>query len=74
MKKRFFLVSYVCTSGHGSRLVGNMDFESEDFPAKTFIIDEVDKTSKSQGGAEDVVITNIFEFKNESDFKQFRNE
>jgi len=49
---------------------GNMSFESKNFPSESFIKEHIKKKYK----VDNVVITNIFEFKSKEDFLLFIKE
>jgi len=60
---RYFLITYATPIGYG-----NLCISGERFPAQEFVKDYVTR----QTGTEPVVVINVFEFKNEEDFKDFQ--
>ena len=64
---RYFLISYVGTHPKGHAF-GQVNFESMRFPSHIQIKEMIPHSII------DVTILNIFEFKSEKDFAQFRKE
>lgn len=69
IKERYFLVVYIATSKLGnSTVTGNGWFKFNGFPSNSWIKSEV---IPDDVNIANVVVTNIFEFKNKTDFESF---
>lgn len=70
-RERFFFVSYnVLNPDDGKGVIGHLAFNSKDFPSLLFITEQL-IPEKSKVKITEVVITLLYEFKNEADFDEF---
>jgi hypothetical protein len=65
---RYFLITF---SIHNVHSVGNLLLSNDKFPSYSMISQTI---SEERGRATDVVIENIFEFRTEQDYKDYKGE
>lgn len=72
---RYFLITYnVKMKGTDAYAVGSIWFPCSNFPSNNSIKNLVVFAEDSERSREDVVIRNIFEFKNKKDYDDFNKE
>ena len=62
---RYFLITFNLS---GKKIIASLTFEIEKFPSHSYIEEIV---NKNMGYQTSLVILNIFEFKNEEDYKNY---
>lgn len=68
---RYFLLSYTANSNNGF-VHGCISFEYHEFPSRSVIRDAVTR-SQVNIYADTIVVSSVYEFKNEADFQNFRS-